>query len=196
MDPINILVAINLFATFAANAGAAKRGIRISLSLIKEKPKTFLQKLPPNISVVVLLIVILSIFPLGMTLDYEKYKFLYPTRIWGFVIYVIFSWIQVWAYRAMGPNYAQDIVILKNHELVTSGPFKYIRHPQYLGQMLSDLGACLALLSFTGLPVVLFLEIPLFIMRANEEEKLLQSHFKERFTEYKKKSGFLIPFLG
>lgn len=195
MDPVNILLAINLFVTFAANLGGAKKGLKTSLTAVKEKPKTFLQKLPLNVSAVILLLIILSVFQLG-TLDYNKYSSLFSLRILGLAVYVFFSWFQIWAYRAMGENFAQDIVILKNHQLVTSGPFRFIRHPQYLGQILSDLGASLALLSYIALPLVLFLEIPLFIMRAYEEEKLLERHFGEKFSSYRKKSGFLLPFLG
>jgi len=72
MDPINILFGINLVATFGANVSGAAKGIRTAITNVKEKPKTFLQKLPPNLSVVILILVIASVFQLG-TLDYSKY---------------------------------------------------------------------------------------------------------------------------
>jgi protein-S-isoprenylcysteine O-methyltransferase Ste14 len=195
MDPINIFLAINFVVTLGANAGGAKKGLKTSITAVKEKPKTFLQKLPPNIAAVVLLLIVLSIFQIG-TLDYGKFSLLISLRILGLVLFYIFSWFQIWAYKTLGENYSQEILILKKHELVTSGPFKYIRHPQYLGQILSDLGASLALLSYTALPIILFLEIPLMVMRAQEEEKLLGKYFKEKYLAYKKKAGFLLPFLG
>jgi len=95
----------------------------------------------------------------------------------------------------MGEDYAQEIIIFKNHKLVENGPFKLIRHPQYLSQILLDLGAAAATLSYIILPLVLA-EIPLLILRARLEEKLLTKNFKEKFISYKEKTSFMIPFLG
>jgi len=47
MDPINIIILLNIIATFGANVTGAKRGLKSTVSEIKEKPKTFLQKFPP-----------------------------------------------------------------------------------------------------------------------------------------------------
>ena len=86
-------------------------------------------------------------------------------------------------------------MIKKKHELVTKGPFKLIRHPQYLCQILLDIGAAAATLGYIvgGLALI---EIPVYIIRASMEDKLLAKHFAEKFSEYKKKSGFMIPFIG
>jgi hypothetical protein len=52
----------------------------------------------------------------------------------------------------------------------------------------------IALFGFVIIPVVILVELPLFILRAIREEKLLESHFKDKFVTYKKNSGFIIPF--
>jgi protein-S-isoprenylcysteine O-methyltransferase Ste14 len=75
------------------------------------------------------------------------------------------------------------------------GPYKLLRHPQYLSQILVDIGGGLAVMSYVLLPIAI-IEIPFLIMRAILEEKLLEKNFKERFADYKKKTGFLIPFIG
>ncbi len=194
MDPINILFGINLVATFGANVSGAAKGIKTAITNVKEKPKTFLQKLPPNLSVVILILVIASVFQLG-TLDYSKYPEFQTIRIAGLIVYIISSWFQIWAYKTMGDNYSNEIVIMKNHKLVTGGPFKLIRHPYYLGQIFADLGAVAALLSYTVL-ILIIIEIPLLVMRSLFEDKLLIKHFKEEFATYKKKTGLLLPFIG
>jgi len=192
MDPVNIIILLNVIATFGANVTGAKRGLKSTVSEVREKPKTFLQKYPPVISMLSLVALILAVFQIG-TLEYlEQFN---TIRYIGLVVYLVFSWIQVWSFKTLGDNYSQDIMVKKNHELVTKGPFKLIRHPQYLCQILLDIGATAATLSYIvgGFALI---EIPIYIMRASMEDKLLSKHFAEKFSEYKKKSGFMIPFIG
>lgn len=192
MDPINIIILLNVVATFGANVTGAKRGLKSSVSEIKEKPKTFLQKFPPFISAISLIALVLAVFQIG-TFDYnDDFKLI---RYIGLVVYLVFSWIQVWSFKTLGDNYSQDIMIKKNHGLVTKGPFKMIRHPQYMCQILLDLGAAAATLGYI-VGILALIEIPIYIMRALFEDKLLAKHFSERFSEYKKKSGFMFPFIG
>lgn len=195
MDPINLLLGINLFVTMSANYSGARKGLKTSITKVIDRPVTYLQKFPPNVAALVLIIIIAGIFGLG-TFD-ESFKNNYQTeRIIGLLIFIVFSWLQVAAYKALGENYAPDIVVLKGHKLHTEGLYKYLRHPQYLSQFLSDLGAAIALASYLAVPIIILIEIPLFILRAVYEERILKQHFKEAFTDYKKKSGFMIPFIG
>lgn len=195
MDVINLLVGINLFVSITANASGAKKGLKSSVSEVIERPKTYLQKWPLNVAAVVLILQILGVFKIG-TLEITDNDPLYIYRLIGLVVFFIFSWMQVWAYKTMGKNYSQEVVISKKQELVQEGPYKFVRHPQYISQLLSDIGAGLALASFIVIPVVILIQIPLFILRANLEEKLLQKKFLEDYKEYKKKTGFIIPFIG
>ncbi len=192
MDPINIFVGLNLIATFGANLSGAKSGLKDKLTVAKEKPKTYLQKLPLFLSAFTLVGLILGVFQIG-TFEYKVEN--EDARLIGLVVYIIFSWIQIWCYKTLGSSYSQDIMITRDHKLVKAGPYGFIRHPQYLSQILLDIGGALATLSYV---VIIFaiIEIPFLIMRALLEEKLLEKHFKENFREYKNKSGFMFPFIG
>lgn len=195
MDPVSLLLIINLFVSTSANWSGARKGLKTSITKVIERPKTYLQKLPPNISALVLVLIIAGVFNLGiLPSEYlENYLLL---RFIGLGFFILFSWIQIWAYRSLGNFYAQDIVILKEHQLIKTGLYRYIRHPQYVSQLLSDLGAGLALMSYLVIPVIVLVEIPLFFLRAKEEERILTKHFKEEYPVYKKQSGFMLPFLG
>lgn len=192
MDPINIIIGLNVIATFGANIGGAQKGLKTKFVVSKEKPETYLQKLPLILSALTLIALIIALFQIG-TLEYTDEMF--PIRIAGLIVYLVFSWTQIWSFKTLGANYSQDVMIKKDHQLVEKGPYKFIRHPQYLSQILLDLGAAAATLSFIILPIVL-LEVPFLVMRASLEEKLHRKHFGEKFKEYKTKSGFFIPFIG
>ncbi len=192
MDPINIIAAINLIAAFGANVAGAKKGLRSIVGAAKEKPKTYLQKLPLTLATLTLVALVLGIFQIG-TFEYTAEN--HTLRLIGLIVYIVFSWIQIWAYKSLGENYSQEIVIFKNHKLISNGAFKTIRHPQYISQILLDLGAGFAVMSYLILPLAI-LQIPFIIMRASMEDKLLQKHFGDDFKTYKSKSGFMIPFLG
>ncbi|MCL5029963.1 MAG: isoprenylcysteine carboxylmethyltransferase family protein [Bacteroidetes bacterium] len=192
MDPINIIVGLNIIATFGANVGGAKKGVRSSIIASKEKPKTYLQTLPLILSTLTLVVLIISIFQVG-TFSYKNFPD--NIRIIGLAIYVFFSWLQIWSYKSLGESYSQEILIFKNHKLIMKGPFKFIRHPQYLSQILADAGGAIATLSYILIPLII-IEIPFLILRARLEEKLLEKNFKEMFLSYKKKTGFMIPFVG
>lgn len=192
MDPINIIIGLNIIATFGANFSGAKKGVKDKVGVFKDKPRTYLQTLPLIFSTLTLIILIISLFQIG-TLEYKAEN--QTLRIIGLLFYLVFSWVQIWAFKTLGENYSQDIAIKKDHHLVTKGPFGIIRHPQYLSQILVDLGAAAGTLSYILAPVAI-IQIPFLFMRASLEDKLLEKHFGEYFKTYKKKTGKIIPFIG
>ena len=193
MDAINIISGIALLLSIAANSSATKGGLKKAVTKSERKPKTYLQKTPLNISALILILDMLGVFQIG-TLEYQNEAQLY--RIGGLVIFGIFSWLQVKSFKNLKEFYTQDISLQKNHKLITTGIHKTIRHPQYISQVISDIGLGVALLGYIIIPIVIFVELPLFILRAKREEKMMQEFFGDEYTEYKKTSGFVIPYIG
>lgn len=194
-NAINIIVAINLFVSMSANLAGAKKGIKSKLSNVVNKPKTYLQKWPPNVAALILILTIAGIFNIGTFSESLKMEYL-NLRIIGLIFFIVFSWMQIKAFKLLGEHYSQEILIFKNHKLHSNGFYKVIRHPQYLFQLLSDLGVGIALMGYIIIPIVVIVEIPLFILRAKYEDRILMEYFKEEFVEYKRKSGFIFPFFG
>ncbi|MCE1189703.1 MAG: isoprenylcysteine carboxylmethyltransferase family protein [Ignavibacteria bacterium] len=191
MDPLNIIAAVNIIALLSASATGVKREFRSQLSSVKEKPKTWLQNIP-NFSAFIVLLQIISLFQVG-TFTYSDSNF--KIRVVALVVYGFSSWMQFWSFKSLGKFHSQNIVIMKNHELMQKGPYKVVRHPQYLFQIITDLALSIAILSYLSLPLAL-IQLPLYIMRASLEETYLLRYFGEAYTVYKKKTGFIIPFIG
>ena len=45
--------------------------------------------------------------------------------------------IRVQCYREMGKQFTSSVTLLKDHKLITSGPYSYVRHPSYTGVFLN-----------------------------------------------------------
>ena len=79
--------------------------------------------------------------------------------------------------------------------LVTTGAFRYVRHPLYLGSMLFYLGLLLATFSLASLG--LFVVIAIFYNYiAGYEERLLEERFGQDYARYRERSGRWLPGVG
>jgi protein-S-isoprenylcysteine O-methyltransferase Ste14 len=77
--------------------------------------------------------------------------------------------------------------------LVTTGPYRLVRHPIYLGLALLAIGEAIAFGSRPALMIVLSGIVPTFAWRARMEEKLLSHTFGERYAVYQQRTKMLIP---
>ena len=99
----------------------------------------------------------------------------------------------VWARRHLGRNWSQTVSIKKGHELVTSGPYRYVRHPMYTGGLVACIGSAIV----GGGPWIFLLIIlgGLFLWRVGAEDKLMTQLFPNEYPNYKKRTKALIPFV-
>jgi protein-S-isoprenylcysteine O-methyltransferase Ste14 len=84
------------------------------------------------------------------------------------------------------------IEVVKGQKVIQSGPYRFVRHPMYLGATLMYIASPLALGSYWAMIPALFI-IPIFIARIINEEKVLTKEL-EGYSEYKQKTRYrLIP---
>ena len=79
--------------------------------------------------------------------------------------------------------------------LVTTGPYRRVRHPIYLGLILLALGQALAFSSWLAGLIVLVGIVPTFAWRAGAEETLLSRAFGERYVLYRRQTRMIVPYL-
>lgn len=82
-----------------------------------------------------------------------------------------------------------------NHQLITTGIFKYIRHPIYAGGVIGIFGFYCAFQSLIVLFAVFIIYFIVFRHRLLFEEELLIQEFGDQYKEYMKQTKRLIPFL-
>ena len=83
----------------------------------------------------------------------------------------------------------------KLHSLVQEGPYRFVRHPVYLGWTVALIGVAVVLRSWAGLLSVALLYLPSAIWRAKLEEEALTRRFGRAWEDYRKHTGFLLPRL-
>ncbi len=97
-----------------------------------------------------------------------------------------------WSVVARG-MYSVSWAMGEDHRLVTWGPYRYVRHPSYLGYFLMFVGLLLTWLN----PVALMplMAIPGYVKVAATEEELLVMRFGEEYLKYQKAVGRFLPRL-
>ncbi len=102
--------------------------------------------------------------------------------------------IAVWAGAHLKAG-TLGIVEPRLNGLITGGPFRYVRHPVYLGMSIAMLGVAIALRSWLGLATVLLLFLPSEVHRAFLEERGLRRKFGRQWETYANRTGFFLPRL-
>ena len=114
---------------------------------------------------------------------------------WSGLALVVAGFVLItWTTVELGRQYSVYITLQQDHQLITSGPYRYIRHPRYLGVMLVALGLALLFRSWIALAALPFL-LALLIFRLTDEEKLLREEFGARWEAYVQRSWRLVPFM-
>ena len=111
----------------------------------------------------------------------------------GAVLCILGIAFAIWARFHLGKNWSSHPALKENHEMVTSGPYRFIRHPIYTGILLAELGTGLAVGYIWLIPLVLGAII--FVRRVSIEEKIMMKQFPDKYSEYKKHTKALIPFV-
>lgn len=101
--------------------------------------------------------------------------------------------LAVWARLALGRNWGMPQSLKDEPELVTSGPYRWVRHPIYSGLLLALLGTTLAI-NVLLLIAVLIAGV-YFIHSARVEERLMTAAFPSVYPRYTRATKMLIPFV-
>ena len=111
----------------------------------------------------------------------------------GFVLFLAGLLVAIWARVYLGRNWGMPMSLKQDPELVTSGPYRFIRHPIYSGILLAVLGT--ALVSGLYWLIILIAVGLYFIYSASQEEKIMLRQFPETYPVYMRKTKMLIPFV-
>ena len=121
-----------------------------------------------------------------------------PLPVWlrwtGVGLALIAGSLLVWMFRTLGRNLTDTLVTRKQHTLVTTGPYRWVRHPMYASAALAIVGNSLVAANWY-LFVVGCLALLLLVIRTRKEEQNLIAKFGDDYRNYMQRTGRFVPRL-
>ena len=174
-----------LFAYWMVAAIGAKRNVGTSLRW-KENGL--------RLSVIVLVLLALRMIPVVRQSLRSAQAYMAGNLLIG-AIGVVFCALGIglalWARVHLGRNWGMPMSTKENPELVTTGPYEFVRHPIYAGILLAMFGSTLGKNVFWVLPLVLFGGY--FVYSARREEEFMIKQFPEQYPAYMHRTNMLPP---
>jgi protein-S-isoprenylcysteine O-methyltransferase Ste14 len=100
----------------------------------------------------------------------------------------------IWARRTLAGNWSSSVTFKQDHELIETGPYRYVRHPIYTGMLLMALGSAIARGSERAWLGLVVMTIG-FSIKLRQEEALMLRHFPDTYRSYRSRVKALVPFI-
>jgi len=191
-----------LWALFAVVRGyyGRKTKTHSSIAGVMEKLKTAEEEMGTGFKVITAIITVIGSAGLVLYLlspPWWTWTYI-PLGEWvqwsGIVTAVVPLFFLVWVHRHLDRQWSIALELQEDHKLITTGPYRYVRHPMYLGIFAYTIG--LMMISMDVL-VIMFFAFSIWVnyMRIPREEQMLIQRFGDEYLEYIKRSGRLLPKL-
>lgn len=197
---VAVVVGVYLVSFFSLNAFNVQKGIRVRKgdSYAEVDNPRGLPIAMASMGTIAFFIETLGIVMSGFSGDlcpfFRSYRFHLPLESFfhalGLAVMGSGFSVFIWSVVARG-RHSVSWAMPEDHALITSGPYRYVRHPSYLGYFLMFIG-----LPFTMqnvLALIPLMAIPGYNTVAVREEALLVERFGDAYREYKERTGRFLP---
>ncbi len=123
----------------------------------------------------------------------------FPAPLWlrwvGLLLMALSIPLVAWVHQSLAENFSLTLHLRKEHELITHGPYRYVRHPMYSALYMHLVGVLfLTANAFIG-GVLLAALTCIVATRISREEALLAERFPDEYPAYRARRGRLLPRL-
>jgi protein-S-isoprenylcysteine O-methyltransferase Ste14 len=118
-----------------------------------------------------------------------------PLRIAGDAVMWLGLALRVWAIAALGSGFRTTVEVEPGQAVVSSGPYRWIRHPSYAGLLLIVVGLGAAVGNWVSLAACVVLPVPAIVWRIQVEEAELDRVLGQAYRAYRSHRARLIPRL-
>jgi len=165
--------------------------LKVKRDKVVEPPSTRL------FHIVFIALAFVLLFSQSLPLGPLRQRFVPPAdwlRWSGIVLTCMGAAVAIWARLNLGENWSARVIVKQGHQLISSGPYAYVRHPIYSGFLLAVVGTAIEIGEWRGLGAIVLVAVTQSL-KAQREEKFMLSEFGERYAQYQKQTGFLVPKL-
>jgi protein-S-isoprenylcysteine O-methyltransferase Ste14 len=121
-----------------------------------------------------------------------------PLAAWpgalGLALVALGLGFATWARVYLGRNWSAAVTLKRDHELVRSGPYRWVRNPIYTGILIAFVGSALARGRWSGVLAVV-IAFGSFWFKARLEERVMHDAFGAEYDAYRRDVKALIPFV-
>jgi protein-S-isoprenylcysteine O-methyltransferase Ste14 len=113
----------------------------------------------------------------------------------GMVLVVIGFIIRIYSILTLNQYFTYSVAKVENHKIISTGLYKFIRHPGYLGQFIIFMGISISISNWLS---ILLMMIPVtlgYLYRIKVEEKFMTDQFGEDYKHYQDRTKRIIPLL-
>lgn len=103
--------------------------------------------------------------------------------------------LRVWAVITLGRFFTWFITVYDDHQVIRTGPFRFIRHPAYGGALLLFVGTLLFVHAWIGAALSLVFQLFAYVRRIRYEERMMIERLGERYVTYTREVRALVPLL-
>src|ERR1700690_1084032 len=115
-------------------------------------------------------------------------------RISGVVICGLGLYVTLWARRTLAGDWSSNVTFKQGHELVKTGPYRFVRPPIYTGLLVMCLGTGIEIGRLRCLLSLVAVGIGFWI-KLKQEESIMLRHFPGEYPAYRRQVKALVPFV-
>jgi protein-S-isoprenylcysteine O-methyltransferase len=121
---------------------------------------------------------------------------LQPALSWAGIVMIWAGMaFRLWAVLTLGAFFRTSVVLQEGHQLVTAGPYRWLRHPAYTGAIFTTAGLGLALGNWVSLAAMVIFPGLAILWRVHVEERALTEQFGEAYRDFSKNRSAVIPVI-
>jgi protein-S-isoprenylcysteine O-methyltransferase len=118
-----------------------------------------------------------------------------PLFVIGMLMIVLGSLLRRYCWRTLGEYFTGDVKAQPDQPVITSGPYRWVRHPSYTAGMVMFIGIGLALGSWLSFALLTVATIATYSYRVAVEERVLLETIGEPYRSYMKERKRFIPYV-